>query len=154
MPVYPGALTSPYRSLRRNRNEKPRLGNRYLLSLTKVVGVPLPPWILHSAGSAGLRFPRKTERFLKLLHDLIHNRAGKCPFDHPQSTGHEVRFVEKWISAAFGSTVFIDAAKIILQEWAGRGPSLPGIVTVGVRVFQVCLDKFLALHSEDRKSVV
>src|SRR4030095_13187643 len=52
------------------------------------------------------------------------------------------------ISAAFGRTLCINDAKIILQERAGSGSSLPGIVTVGIRPFQVCLDKFLALHNE------
>src|SRR5215469_17853937 len=114
----------------------------------KVVGVPLPPWILYLAGSTGFRFSQKTERFLQFLHHLIDNRAGKCSLDHRRGTENEIRLVEIRISAAFGRTVFINAAKIILQERAGRGSSLPGIVTVGVRRFQVSLDKFLALHSE------
>jgi len=59
-----------------------------------------------------------------------------------------MRLVEIRISAAVGGTVFINAAKIILQERAGSGSSLPGIVTGDVRRFQVRLDKFLALHSE------
>lgn len=126
----------------------PQLGKRNLLWLMKVVGVPLPLWILYLAGSTVLRVSRKTERFLQLLHHLIDNRAGKCSLDHRQGTDHEIRLVEIRISAAFGRTVFINAAKIILQERAGSGSSLPGIVTVGVRPFQVCLDKFLALHSE------
>jgi len=104
---------------------------------------PLLGWFDGTSFSA-----RKTERFLQLLHHLIHNRASKCSLDHRQGTDHEIRLVEIRISAAFGRTVFIDAAKIILQERAGSGSSLPGIVTVGVRAFQVCLDKFLALHSE------
>lgn len=117
-------------------------------SARKVVGVPLPLTILYSPGSTRLRFALKIKRFLQFLHHLIDNRAGKCSLDHRQGTDHETRLVEVRISVAVGRTVFIDAAKIILQERAGSGSSLPGIVAVCVRPLQVCLDKFLALHSE------
>ena len=95
-----------------------------------------------------MRFSRKIERFLQLLHHLIDNRAGKGSLDHRQGADHEIGLVEIRIAAAFSGTVFINAAQIIFQERAGSGSSLPGIVTVGIRPFQVCLDKFLALHTE------
>ena len=82
-------------------------------------------------GFTGFRFSRKAQRFLQLL--LIDNRAGKCSLDHPQGTEHEIRLVEIRISAAFGRTVFIDAAEIIFQERAGSGSSSPRIFTAGFR---------------------
>ena len=104
---------------------------------------PLLDWFYGTTFSA-----RKTERFLQFLHHRIDNRAGKCPLEHRQGTDYEIRLVEIRIFAAFDGTVFLDAAKIILQQRAGSGSSLPGIVAVGLGEFQACLDKFLALHSE------
>ena len=106
-------------------------------------------------GVAGLlTVLRKAQRFLQFLHYLIDNWTGKGSLDHPQGSGNEAGRVEIRICAALGRAVFIDAAKIVLQEWAGSGSSLPRILTVVFRAFQVCLDKFFPLHSETASHAV
>jgi hypothetical protein len=86
--------------------------------------------------------------FLQFFHYLIHDWTGECPLNHPHGAEHEIRLVEIWVSAAVGRAVFVDAAKVILQERAGDCAGLPGGLAVRFRAFQIHLDGLLAQHSE------